>query len=190
MHDEMAKSVTLFTLPLGGGKAIISGAKKESLAEEKKPFTIHGLLMWTSWFLIGLFMIITNRWFTYWTNKSNYIHAALGYTVVLLNLIAVYTLATTKYGFKSLLEETHGILGLTCVIGLLFFAMTGTATFLLKRKLFLGASNDNRLIWQTKMVMRVRRVHKFLALFFWAFSLVIMSYGIFDYFDSGFTSVD
>lgn len=30
--------------------------------------------------------------------------------------------------------------------------------------------------------MRVRRVHKFLALFFWAFSLVVMSYGIYDKF--------
>lgn len=131
----MAQSTTFFTLPTGGGKAIQSGTTKSS---GKKPFTIHGILMWVSWFIIGLLMIFLNRWFTYLTNKSNYIHAALGYTIVLLNAIAVYVLATSQYGFKSLLEETHGILGLTCVSGLLFFAMTGSATFLLKRKLFLG----------------------------------------------------
>ena len=45
----------------------------------------HGIIMWTSWFVIGLIMIFTNRWFPFLTNKSVYIHAAFGWCILIMN---------------------------------------------------------------------------------------------------------
>jgi hypothetical protein len=48
----------------------------------------HGIIMWVAWFVLGLFMIATNRWFPHMSNKTGYLHALTGYSVMIMNLYA------------------------------------------------------------------------------------------------------
>ena len=124
--------------------------------------------MWFAWFVLGLMMIFTNRWFGYLTNKSNYIHAFFGYSIVILTVYATASILAIN-GWKT--TGLHNNLGLICSIGLLVFALTGTTTFILRLKLE----------WNTWIIKIARRVHKYLALVFWAFSLFTMTMGMILY---------
>ena len=48
------------TLPKGGGPGLLTTYNDRYLT--------HGIIMWVSWFLIGLLMIGTNRWFPHLLN--------------------------------------------------------------------------------------------------------------------------
>jgi len=150
----------LVTLPRSGGKATISTFNAHYLR--------HGIIMWVSWFVLGLLMIMTNRWFAYLTNKSNYIHAFLGWSIVIMNGYAAIDVILVN-GVKT--EGLHNVLGLGTAGGLVVFAITGTVTLLLKKKLK----------WKTKYVKMARRIHKLLAFGFWGLSLVTMTLGMMLY---------
>lgn len=91
--------------------------------------------MWVAWFVLGLFMIFTNRWFTHLTNKMNYIHAGAGWIIVILNLYAAISIISFN-GIKT--EGLHNNLGLICFFGLLAFAVTGMITMVMKKILLLS----------------------------------------------------
>ena len=69
-----------------------NGDASASKYDPTQIFINHGILMWISWFVLGLSMIFTNRWFPYLTNKSNYIHLVMGYTIVAFNAYAAFSL--------------------------------------------------------------------------------------------------
>jgi hypothetical protein len=92
----------------------------------------HGIIMWISWFILGIVMISTTRWFVYITVKANYIHAFTGLTIVLLNSYAAFDIISLN-GFKT--EGSHNQLGLILFFGLLFFALNGITTFCLKKRM-------------------------------------------------------
>ena len=114
----------LVTFPTGSGIATVNTYKQQ--------FINHGIIMWTAWFVLGIMMIWTNRWFPYLTNKSNYLHAFFGWSIVILNAYAAISIISIN-GVKT--TGLHNNLGLYCFFGLLAFALTGTATFIIRRKL-------------------------------------------------------
>lgn len=95
----------------------------------------------------------------------NYLHAFFGYTIVGLNAYAALDIIALNE-IKTF--GLHNMLGLACVGGLLAFALTGTMTFIVKKQLQ----------WHTKYIIWARRLHRLLALVFWAFSLLVMTLGI------------
>jgi len=97
--------------------------------------------MWVSWFVLGLSMIFTNRWFPYLTNKSNYIHALFGWFIVIMNGYAAIDIILLN-GIKT--EGLHDNLGLICFFGLLGFALTGTITMMVKKKLIFPSSIEKQ----------------------------------------------
>lgn len=99
--------------------------------------------MWISWFVVGLLMIFTNRWFPFLTNKSNYIHAMFGMVIVISNAYAAISIISIN-DVKT--EGLHNNLGLICFFGLLGFSFTGTVTMVVKKKLILPSSHDQQLI--------------------------------------------
>jgi hypothetical protein len=112
------------TFPTSGGTGILTTYNSR--------YINHGIVMWISWFILGILMIGTNRWFPYFSNYNNYIHAFTGYCIVAMNSNAALNIIALNrikpYGL-------HNILGLLLSIGLVFFAATGTIAFIAKKNL-------------------------------------------------------
>lgn len=153
------------TVPKAGGCAEI----KEGGGENDRLFR-HGLLMWCSWFLIGIFMICTNRWYTYLADVTGYLHAIFGWAVLGCNAFAAIDVVVHE-GWTF--EGPHPILGWIIVFGLILFTITGVATFL-ARKL---------LKRRTETILSLRKVHRILAFGFWAFSMAALTTGMLLYKD-------
>jgi fumarate reductase subunit D len=82
-------------------------------------------------------MIFINRWFAHLTNKSNYIHAALGIIILILNAYAALDMIL-DYGVQ--VSGLHNKLGKLCFYGLLAFTLTGIISMLVKKYLLLPKS--------------------------------------------------
>ena len=95
----------------------------------------------------------------------NYLHAFLGWTIVGLNAYAALNIISLN-GVKT--EGLHNNVGQICFYGLMGFAVSGTITFIIKKQLE----------WNTKYVILARKIHRFLAIIFWAFSLFVLTTGI------------
>lgn len=121
--------------------------------------------MWFSWFVLGLFMIGTNRWFPHFSNKFGYVHAFFGWSILIMNSYAALNIIALNE-IKTF--GLHNILGLAMSLALIFFAITGMAAMAAKKKLE----------WNTKIILRIRKCHKFLAFGFWIFSIVVLTTGI------------
>ena len=90
--------------------------------------------MWISWFIFGFIMIATNRWFSYLTNKTGYIHAFFGWAILGLNTYAWITVVVANNGF-DFTGGPHQEIGWIVQIGLVFFTLTGLASMMAKKLL-------------------------------------------------------
>ena len=80
LDEHSMYGIFKMTLPKGGGPGKVTTYNDRYLT--------HGIIMWVAWFIFGLLMICTNRWFPHLTNKMNYLHAAFGWLIVAANLYA------------------------------------------------------------------------------------------------------
>ena len=124
--------------------------------------------MWLAWFVFGLTMIGLNRWFTYISDKFQYVHAIAGWAVALATLFASI-LQISRRGLEF--DELHTIVGNIMMCGVLFLALSGVYAF--RRK---GSTE-----WSTDKVKSSRKIHRRLALAFWLLSLVGIWTGLAEY---------
>ena len=117
--------------------------------------------MWVAWFVLGISMLGTNRWFPHLSNKTGYIHAFSGWSVVIMNMYAAMNIIALN---KIKTFGLHNMIGLAFSIAVIFFGISGAAAMIAKKKLE----------WNTKIIMRIRRFHKFLAFAFWFASLIAL----------------
>ena len=110
-------------------------------------------------------MIATTRWFVYVNSSFNYVHVITGLIIVASNAGAAIDIIILN-GWKR--QGLHNTLGQILIVSLLAFAATGITTFLIKKKMN----------WNTSGIKFARRVHKYMALFIWLFSLLTMTFGI------------
>ena len=88
--------------------------------------------MWSSWWVIGILMICTNRWYTHLADITGYLHAFFGWAILGCNLFAALDL-TINRGWHW--KGKHHVLGFMVVIGLYVFVITGVTTLLSKNLL-------------------------------------------------------
>ena len=88
--------------------------------------------MWISWWVIGLVMICTNRWYTHLADVFGYIHALCGWAITGCTLFAALDLIINRGAHWT---GPHHVLGFMIVIGLCVFTITGVATFLSRKLL-------------------------------------------------------
>ena len=138
------------TLPQAGGPAILTTYTQRYLN--------HGIIMWVAWFILGNFMIGTNRWWPHMSNNTGFAHAFFGYSIMAMNIYAAVDIISLN-GLK--LYGLHNILGLSMSITLIFFGATGSLAFMAKK----------RLQWNTKYILKIRKLHKYFAFTFWALSI-------------------
>jgi hypothetical protein len=64
---------------------------------ESKANTIaiwHGIMMWLCWTVFGFIMVSTNRWYSYKSDVSQYVHGATG--IVILGLTIGFVAGMTN----------------------------------------------------------------------------------------------
>lgn len=121
--------------------------------------------MWASWFVLGMVMIATTRWFSYANSYFNYVHVLTGLIIVAANFKSAIFIFILN-GWKR--QGLHNLLGQILIVSLLAFAATGITTFWIKKK-----TN-----WNTNSEKKARRIHKYMALSIWLFSILTMTFGI------------
>ena len=78
--------------------------------------------MWVAWFVLGLFMFGTNRWFPHLSNKTGYAHAMIGYSILVMNAYSAINIIVLNE-IKTF--GIHNNLGLLFSLVFIFFAATG-----------------------------------------------------------------
>ena len=86
-------------------------------------YEAHGWWLWSSWFIFGLALLITKRYTKkHWT-VMHYLHAFLGYFVMVVTII--YTLKVTDW---EPTKSTHHVLGTTCLFLTIIGTISGSVT--------------------------------------------------------------
>lgn len=153
-----------------------TGGCGSQVADNNRIFR-HGLIMWISWFVIGLVQICSMRWFSHLSHIMGYLHAVAGWAVVGCNAFAAIDLIA-NYGYQW--KGPHHVLGWMVVLGLILFTITGVAALLAKKLLKRG----------TRTIIALRIIHRTLAFGFWAFSMATITTGMTFYKDKFATNTE
>lgn len=126
--------------------------------------------MWIAWFVFGLIQFATNRWFIHLSKNLPYIHLISG--IIITGITAAYVIV---------LINTFGLdlYGIHNIIGFIMFCMVGLVTIG-----GLAVSASKWLIqWNTKLVLKIRLVHKLFGFVIWFIGIVTLCFGIKSYSD-------
>jgi hypothetical protein len=126
--------------------------------------------MWIAWFVFGLIQFATNRWFIHLSKNLPYIHLISG--IIITGITAAYVIV---------LINTFGLdlYGIHNIIGFIMFCMVGLVTIG-----GLAVSASKWLIqWNTKLVLKIRLVHKLFGFVIWLIGIVTLCFGIKSYSD-------
>ena len=123
------------------------------------PFILHGIMMWTTWGLFALIQIISQRHLkgTLW-RQSFWVHAITGSLLYLIQFSFALYGSNLHYGYRSKQTSTHSTVvtptytasALAVVLGILVHIQA-----------FL-----DKLEWNTKALIMIRLIHKFVGYLF------------------------
>ena len=121
---------------------------------------------------IGFFWVMTalNRWFPYMSNSNNYIHAILGWLIIVGSIFDITDIFIHDHIIY--LTNNHRVPAYFMIFpGLLGFSVTGVASLFAKKLLR----------WDTRTVILIRQAHKMIAFIYWLISLPVIWLGIYNY---------
>jgi len=111
---------------------------------------IHGYLMWSSWTILGLVQIITNRYGKACWRYHQLIHSVFGFITVLATISAVAIMLAAR---GLILINLHTILGFITFICIILLGIGGIVASSTR----LGICN---MMWKTKCLLRLGLIHK------------------------------
>ena len=79
--------------------------------------------MWSSWFIVGILLLVTKRYAKKYWVVSHYLHAILGYYVLIVTII--FALKVTDWDFTG---SFHNAMGTVFVVIAILGAFSGTFT--------------------------------------------------------------
>lgn len=83
----------------------------------------HGWWLWSSWFIVGMLLLITKRYAKkHWT-AMHYLHALLGYFVLIVTIIFA-----SKQIQWMFMDNLHNALGTICLFFTILGSLSGTFT--------------------------------------------------------------
>jgi len=114
-------------------------------------YLLHAIFTWLPWTVLCLAMFITNRWFAHVSDKMQYIHAFLGWLVMILTLAFVFLLFVFE-GWD--VDDLHQIIGFSVTVVSVYMVGNGIATYYVK--------NESR--WNSQQKIKLmRQTHKILG---------------------------
>ena len=156
------------------GVSLDSELDEDDLRELLRDYTAeaHGWAMWSAWYVVGLLMLITKRYAKKTWKLNHFVHAILGYLILIVTL--VYGFNVAKYEFSSL-HQTIGLLFLpVALIGALSGSFTAGTMVMYK------GDKD----WSEKeRIERVAKIHRYFGYTMLFLGMIVVSTGINHYFD-------
>jgi len=118
----------------------------------------HGLFMWFAWFVIGLLLLVTKRYAKKLWKFTHYLHAILGYTVLIITII--FALRVTQWApFESL----HNGLGSITVVVAIIGSLSGSIAAGTMR--FYNGDKEWNKEERVQLVAKIHRYFGYLMLF-------------------------
>ena len=118
-HDE--RGVWSLTLKASGGAK--AGGLDEREMLRNYDLEEHGWWNWSAWYVCGLLLLVTKRYVKKYWLLMHYLHAILGYTVMVVTII--FALKVTSW---QPFEDWHNAFGSLCFIVVIPGAFSGSAT--------------------------------------------------------------
>ena len=144
-HDE--RGVWSLTLTSAGDAE--EGGLDETELLRNFEFEAHGWWMWSSWYIVGLLLLVTKRYAKKHWHFMHFFHAFLGYFVLAVTIIMI--LSITKWQIGGI----HTTVGWVCCIITIPGALTGSAAATIMR--FYNGDKD----WSEKeRVTRIAKIHR------------------------------
>ena len=132
----------------------------------------HGWWMWSAWFIVGFAMLATKRYAKKTWTLSHYLHALLGYFILIVTIIFA-----AKITAFNPTESIHNALGSLCVIVTIIGSLSGTFTAGLMR-----AYNGDKPWSEKEKVERVAKIHRYFGYFMLFLGNVTIMTGVGHYF--------
>ena len=131
-----------------------------------KIIVAHGILMWLCWSVFGFVMVSTNRWYSYKSDISQYVHGAIGITILALTIGFVAGIIN-HYGL-NIFSNIHTILGWSTTLSATFVALGGITTNLIKK--FTK--------WNTPKILLIKKMHRAGSYFVLLLSYITLTFGL------------
>ena len=147
------------------GEAIVTETDESKITKKRgSSWLIHGIMMWTAWFLLGFVQIGSGRWFArYWKQATN-IHAISG---------SIITGITLYFGIDAFMKigtvenSLHNLAGFILTCAVIIISLTGSIALKIRQ-----------VKWNSTLVKRSRVVHKILGYIAFFTSTLVLSTGI------------
>jgi len=77
----------VWSLSLGLDGIVYSGCLDTSELLRSPDYEQHGWFMWSAWFIVGLLLLVTKRYAKKYWRVMHYLHAGLGYFVLVVTIV-------------------------------------------------------------------------------------------------------
>lgn len=149
-HSNNRGAVSI-TLPSSGGCAL--GA---AVVVKYPSATLHGVLMWFAWSVLGVAQVYTNRYMKHFWRFRQAIHTTLGVLsgcVTLAGTIIVLSWLDWAFYF----DHWHNVAGILFMVLCQILVLGGVYTLVMRRYVNFD--------WQTKKMFSLTSIHKYFAYF-------------------------
>ena len=109
----------------------------------------HGWWLWSSWFFCGLLLLVTKRYAKKPWVIFHFLHAALGYFVLIVTIVFSFKLARFEFA------DFHNILGLMTMFLTILGSLSGTLAASIMR-----FYNGDKPWSQQEKVQRIAKIHR------------------------------
>jgi hypothetical protein len=108
---------------------------------------IHGWVLWACWFILGLIMVLSNRYMKVFWRVHMWIHRISGF-LIFGGTIALSALLIKDIG--GIEDNVHSIIGIVILGVVIFITLFGIFT----------RSRMENMKWNTKWILRIKNLHK------------------------------
>jgi len=145
-HDEYG----VWSLKVDASGGVGDAGLDESELLRNYEFEAHGWWLWSSWFVVGLLLLVTKRYAKKHWNVMHFLHSFLGYFVLVVTI--VYSAKLIHWNFTEGLHHAFGTIHLfLTVLG----CVSGTATALVMR-----AYNGDKPWSEKERVEKIAKIHR------------------------------
>jgi hypothetical protein len=119
-----------------------------SSREKDDPELVHGWVLWAVWFILGLIMVLSNRYMKVFWKAHMWIHRVSGLLMLILTIVFASIIIKDKGG--EIEDNPHSIIGIVILAVVIFTALFGLFT----------RNKMDSMRWNTIWIIRFKNLHK------------------------------
>lgn len=145
-HDEFG----VWSIKFSASGEVRDGGLDETELLRNFDFEAHGWWLWSSWFFVGILLLVTKRYAKRPWTAMHYLHCLLGYFVLVVTI--VFSSKLLHWDFTA---SWHHAFGTTCLFLTILGSLSGTVTAGVMR-----AYNGDKPWSEKEKVERIAKIHR------------------------------